>query len=179
MDVQNLLSKSYFRWYRKTYVFQFTKTQNYPSLKQTQKESLNCSTFFNIQTSFHLILYGFKIITNKCEFHLEFQSPGLNLTHSNTEALFIFSYWFSDIFVHNFLEKWVFHNILFFLCLPSFIQCWIFFLSFWTENIPWPNPATLTWRGRVGGILNWKWRKGAILKVVYCLFSRKAILKSR
>ena len=72
------------------------------------KGSLNCNTFFNIQTFFDLILYGFKIITNKCEFYLEFQSPSLNLTHSNTEALFIFSYWFSDIFVHNFLEKWVF-----------------------------------------------------------------------
>ena len=54
--------------------------ENYICFKETitleckVKGSLNCNTFFNIQTFFDLILYGFKIITNKCEFYLESQS---------------------------------------------------------------------------------------------------------
>ena len=45
------------------------------------------------------------------------------------------------------MEKLIFHSILLFLPIPSYIQCWFWFLALLLE----PTISTLTWRGEGRG----------------------------
>ena len=103
-------------------------------------------------SSYHYKVWVLLVISDS---QIEFSKK---LIHNNSKTPFHFSFWFSDNFLHKFLEKLIFYSILLFLPLPPIFNVGFDFSDLLAEQETFLEPtlATLSWRGKGGVIFNWK-----------------------